>query len=111
MAQSEIFHLSQGPSQSAATSPPSRNFAGEFAKFACASDTDSADSDDEGGREFKRRQEELKREQKKGGKGEFWRSEAIIRYCDPLWYSCGVVLVGCTVDTGCETSYFLGYVV
>ena len=56
-------------SSSAAKSPPSRNFAGEFAKFACASDTDSADSDDEGGREFKRRQEQLKREQKRGGSG------------------------------------------
>ena len=67
MAQSEMFLLrSQGPS----SSPPSRiNFAGEFAKFACASDTDSADSDDEGGREFKRRQEELKKEQKRGGSG------------------------------------------
>ena len=65
---------SQGPSSSASSSPPSRNFAGEFAKFAqvppSLSDTDSADSDDEGGREFKRRQEELKREgQKKGEKG------------------------------------------
>ena len=64
----------QGPSPSSAAvaSPPSRNFAGEFAKFAqvpSLSDTDSADSDDEGGREFKRRQEELKREQKKGEKG------------------------------------------
>ena len=65
---------SQGPSSSSASSPsPSRNFAGEFAKFAqvppSLSDTDSADSDDEGGREFKRRQEELKKEQKKGEKG------------------------------------------
>ena len=63
----------QGPSSSASSSPPSRNFAGEFAKFAqvppSLSDTDSADSDDEGGREFKRRQEELKKEQKKGEKG------------------------------------------
>ena len=60
---------SSSSSSSAAKSPPSRNFAGEFAKFACASDTDSADSDDEGGREFKRRQEQLKREQKRGGSG------------------------------------------
>ena len=69
-----LSESSQG--SSSASSPPSRNFAGEFAKFAqvpSLSDTDSADSDDEGGREFKRRQEQLKREQKRGGsgKGEF----------------------------------------